>query len=698
MKTIIFYISILFLPFAITAQDDLSVIKSRILKEIFDKSNDVQLTKAVLTFKNINSDGSWPEINYDDNSASNWLPIKHLERLQMLASAFAKPNNVYKGNDEIYQTIVKGLHFWYVKNPRSTNWWQNDIATTQYLGRVLLLMSASERNITEDLQKVLIGRMQTAQGPFTFTGANKLDIAIAYIYRALITNNDKLMNIAVMEAFQPIEFTTAEGLQHDYSYQQHKEQLMISAYGYVFLTGEYQVAAWLAGTKYALDNQKLTSLNNYFFNTYSNALRGGYMDYNLEGRGISRPKALDKTRIADGGLFKDILQTDKTKKEALNIIADRVTGKKSASFDVKPLHIYFWKGDYTLHVRPKYSFNVRTVSKRTVRTESGNKENLLGTVLPDGSVNLVRRGNEYLNIMPVWEWDKIPGVTARDYDTAVILKKQWGEYGSTDFVGGVTDSLYGATVYEQDYDNVKVKKAYFFFDNEIVCLGAGIKSNAPQNITTTINQAWNNGKVLTSSNNKTFQLKKQSEFSDLNWVWHDSIGYYFPKPQNVFVSSQQQSGSWTSINGNQKGTEKGMVFKMWIDHGRNPVSASYEYIVVPGISEKEASSNNIDGTAILSNNESLQAVAQKDLKIIQAVFYTPGELSWQGIKIKADKPCILQIRDFDKSTVKLSIADPAQKLEDVTITINTPELKEKKLTIGLPKAPYGGQSVALEIK
>ncbi|HRN46417.1 MAG TPA: polysaccharide lyase family 8 super-sandwich domain-containing protein [Niabella sp.] len=397
-------------------------------------------------------------------------------------------------------------------------------------------------------------------------------------------------------------------------------------------------------------------------------------------------------------MFKDILQTDKTKKEALNIIADRVTGKKSASFDVKPLHIYFWKGDYTLHVRPKYSFNVRTVSKRTVRTESGNKENLLGTVLPDGSVNLVRRGNEYLNIMPVWEWDKIPGVTARDYDTAVILKKQWGEYGSTDFVGGVTDSLYGATVYEQDYDNVKVKKAYFFFDNEIVCLGAGIKSNAPQNITTTINQAWNNGKVLTSSNNKTFQLKKQSEFSDLNWVWHDSIGYYFPKPQNVFVSSQQQSGSWTSINGNQKGTEKGMVFKMWIDHGRNPVSASYEYIVVPGISEKEASSNNIDGTAILSNNESLQAVAQKDLKIIQAVFYTPGELSWQGIKIKADKPCILQIRDFDKSTVKLSIADPAQKLEDVTITINTPELKEKKLTIGLPKAPYGGQSVALEIK
>jgi chondroitin AC lyase len=273
-----------------------------------------------------------------------------------------------------------------------------------------------------------------------------------------------------------------------------------------------------------------------------------------------------------------------------------------------------------------------------VRTESGNKENLLGTVLPDGSVNLTRRGNEYLNIMPAWEWDKIPGVTARDYDTAVILKKQWGEYGSTDFVGGVTDSLYGATVYEQDYDDVKVKKAYFFFDNEIVCLGAGIKSNAPQNITTTINQAWNNGKVLTSSNNKTSQLKKQSEFSGLNWVWHDSIAYYFPKPQLVFVSSQQQSGSWTSINGNQKGTEKGMVFKMWIDHGRNPAPASYEYIVVPGISEKEVVGYNNEIVSIISNHESLQAVAQKDLKIIQAVFYTPGELSWQGIKIKADKP------------------------------------------------------------
>ncbi|MBK7098505.1 MAG: hypothetical protein IPH58_09320 [Sphingobacteriales bacterium] len=137
---------------------------------------------------------------------------------------------------------------------------------------------------------------------------------------------------------------------------------------------------------------------------------------------------------------------------------------------------------------------------------------------------------------------------------------------------------------------------------------------------------------------------------------------------------------------------------MWIDHGRNPAPASYEYIVVPGISEKEVVGYNNEIVSIISNHESLQAVAQKDLKIIQAVFYTPGELSWQGIKIKADKPCILQIRDFDKSTVKLSIADPAQKLEDVTITINTPELKEKKLTIELPKAPYSGQSAALEIK
>lgn len=114
------------------------------------------------------------------------------------------------------------------------------------------------------------------------------------------------------------------------------------------------------------------------------------------------------------------------KANEIDAAAKRISGKEPAGYGLKPVHNYYWRGDYTQHVRPGYSFNVRTVSTRTIRTESGNNENLLGTVLPDGSTNIVRRGNEYHSIMPAWEWDKIPSVTSRDYDTANTIKKNWG--------------------------------------------------------------------------------------------------------------------------------------------------------------------------------------------------------------------------------------------------------------------------------
>ena len=399
-----------------------------------------------------------------------------------------------------------------------------------------------------------------------------------------------------------------------------------------------------------------------------------------------------------GTVFSHIESVNPNRVNELKIIRERILGTQPPSFGIKPLHNYFWKGDYTIHVRPNYSFNVRTVSSRTIRTETGNKENLLGTVMPDGSMNLARRGNEYFNIMPAWEWDKIPGVTARDYDTAKKMIVQWGEYGSTKFVGGVSDSLYGATVYEQNYDDVKAKKGYFFFDDEVVCVGAGVKSSAPQNITTTINQAWNNGKVLVSENSMVSTMKKKSNFEKAQWVWHDSVAYIFPKQQNISLTNDVQSGTWKSINNSQKGEVKGNVFKLWINHGKAPMAGSYEYIIVPGISDKKIVSYKSSNIQIVANSETLQAVANSELKILQAIFYAPGNLVWGDVKISVNEPCIVQLRDIDKAALMLSIADPAQQYKKMNISIGSSKIKEQKIEIELPQAPYSGQTVTVAVQ
>jgi len=80
-----------------------------------------------------------------------------------------------------------------------------------------------------------------------------------------------------------------------------------------------------------------------------------------------------------------------------------------------------------------------------------------------------------------------------------IIHKEWGMPGATAFAGGVSDSLYGASAYELNFDSVTAKKAWFFFDKEVVCLGAGIRSKAKETVTTTVNQCWLNGSIAIPS-------------------------------------------------------------------------------------------------------------------------------------------------------------------------------------------------------
>ncbi|MCD2425413.1 polysaccharide lyase 8 family protein [Niabella pedocola] len=686
----------------VVAQNEMSTILARISKEVFDETSDAQVTKGILAYKaNMNNDGSWPDIRYDDRSATLWLPTAHLDRIRLFAAGYCNPRSIYAGDETLFRAISNGLQYWCRIRPKSNNWWHNDINTPQHLGQILAMLQFGKKQLPPALQDSVLKVMESARPPSAFTGANKLDIAIHYICRAAVLQDAQLMQTAVDEAFQPISFTTKEGLQNDYSYLQHKEQLQISSYGLVFLIGSYRVAAWLAGTHYAIPREKHTLLDHYFFNSFARTLRGGGIDYNVEGRGISRPNALDKTKIVDNndvaGLFSHILAVSPEQATALAAIKARLLQQEPPSYQVTPGHTYFWRGDYTLHLRPGYSFNVRTVSRRTIRTESGNGENMLGTVLPDGSVNLVRRGNEYLNIMPAWEWDKIPGVTARDYDTAVVMKTDWGVYGSTDFTGGVTDSLYGVTAYTLNYDSVTAKKSWFFFDNEVVCLGAEIHSNAPEPITTTINQAWANGPVIINENGRSRTLDPSRTVVHPRWVWHDSIAYFFPEPSAITISNKEQSGDWSRINYSRKGTVNGKVFKLWFDHNSKPQDASYSYIVVPGIGANNTGSYNPAAVRILSNTADLQAVAQQQLGILQAVFYKPGSVTLNDITVTVAQPCIVQVRNMPSGKAVLHVADPTQQLQAIPLSFTSSKIK-KDFSVPLPKGPYAGQSVSLLVE
>lgn len=685
------------------SQDEFQVIESRIIKHLKADVNVNDLNHTILSqLSTQQTNGSWSDIDYASQAETSWQPLSHLKRIKSFALGFTTSGNQYYANQALLNHIINGLNYWSVHKPRSTNWFQNEIASPTTIGEILVLLNYGKVNLPKNLQDSLLLIMN--QGDvIRAIGANKLDIATHMMYRACITNDQDLMSNAVEEAFKPIVLTNREGLQLDYSYLQHKSQLQIASYGQVFLTGEYKVASWLQGTHFALSGDKLKILNNYLINTYLKTIRGRYIDFNTEGRGISRNDILDKKSITEMAGVNTLLALAKSASpeiaEQINAAEKRITQTHSPSFKIKPSHTQFWKGDYTLHIRPNYSFNVRTVSKRTVRTELGNMENLLGKFLPDGSTNIQRTGEEYYNIMPIWEWDKIPGITSRDYQKDQPTTIEWGESGVSSFVGGVSNGIYGTSVYSLDYNMVRAKKAWFYFDQQVVCLGADINSFARENIVTTINQSWQKGKVFAYADEKLSRVKSKKSFSNPNWIWHDSIGYYFPNSGALEIRNQKQKGSWSLVNASRSKNEvKGKVFKMWLNHGLDPSNATYAYVVTPGISKQEMSIDKQKEIKILANTSTMQAVKNEVLDILQIVFYEAGTLTDQNFTISVDQPCIVLVKNIVAKKPEIHLADPTQKLKELNITIFSKLMeKEEKRLLTLPKGEFAGSTVSYTV-
>ncbi|TCC95757.1 chondroitinase-AC [Pedobacter hiemivivus] len=677
--------------------DAASLIMQRIVLDLRKpvRSVDKAAEKNLATLQ---PNGSWKGIDYKDRTITNWQPNDHLVKLESLVQGYITKDSRYFSDDQTLDAITRAIKYWYDQDPKSSNWWHNEIGTPQALGEILIMLRNGESRIPTDLEALLIERMNRGVIEKQ-TGANKTDVALHYFYRALLTNNQALLASSAAELFEPIKLMHYdEGLQYDYSYLQHGAQLQISSYGAVYISGILKMINYVQGTPYAISNEKLQMFFRYYRETYLKAIRGSYMDFNAEGRGVSRPNILrkntEKSRLITATMI-DPLHAD----EWRSAIA-RTDSTAAPDYKIEPLHKQFWIGDYVMHLRPGYSFNVRMVSNRTKRSESGNKENLFGRYLSDGATNIQVRGPEYYNIMPVWEWDKIPGTTTRDYAEDRLTTKFWGEDGSNAFAGGVSDGMYGASTYALDYDSLSAKKAWFFFDQEIVCLGADIRSNTPESIVTTVNQSWLNGDVLGSGIKGKLGKGKMEVFKGdhQSWILHDGIGYVFPESVDLSLSTNTQKGSWYKINNaHPKGALSGSVFKLWINHGVKPEGAKYVYVVLPGIKNATPLSNFAkSGIKILANTGQLQAVSNEQLNMLQAIFYEPGVLKTSAYTIKSDKACALLIKALNGKVV-ISVADPLQKETNAVISItNNKDGKTMDYPVSFPQQAFAGSTVTLK--
>ncbi|AGA78416.1 polysaccharide lyase family 8 super-sandwich domain-containing protein [Echinicola vietnamensis] len=648
------------------AQNDFDIIMDRIFADFQRIPSTSSLDSQVASLRaSMDVDGSWPDIDYTDQSQTNWQPVKHYERVSVLAKAYSRQGSSYYGDASVLADITDAMNYWLglTPVPYSTNWWFLSIKVPKDIGNILIALRNAPVGIDQALENSMITWM-TKGVSMTVSpgkdGSNLTDIGQHYIMRACLTEDSALMQHAVTETGNSIKVSSGEGIKRDHSYMAHGAQLYIYGYGREYVSGIRNIAVNITGTSYAYPPEKIAIFSDFVRKGFIKTSRGGFADFNAFGRSITR----SGVGRADVNLIEQVRNFDLPAYQAsYDTVIARMRGQEAPDYGVTPEHRHYWQTDYTIHHRPGYMVGLRTVSVRTVKSEMGNGENIKGHFLTDGATYIAVDGDEYFGIYPVWDWNKVPGTTTPAW-TSFPARSSWGTNpGKSSFVGGVSDGEYGASVYDMNDYSTRAKKAWFFFDDEVVCLGAGIYSSSAEAINTTVNQTLLKGNVVADvgAGGVSLGAGEHAYQDDLKWVWHRDVGYVFPDGGHLKLSTQSQTGTWNSINQTQSTAEVSEeVFKLWFEHGETPVDDGYAYVLLPGATTQETADFDVQRFTILANADTVQAVGHPALDMVQVVLYEPGEYDLNGLQLNVNQPCVLILRDAGTAEVKVTAADPSQ--------------------------------------
>lgn len=693
--------------------DDLDIIRKRIVDDLLEPAVNTDEIKQILSSEK--PDGTWPDINYKDVSRTGFQHSRHLQNMLAMSRAFKKPGSPLKGNADLKKGISSALDFWIANDFICDNWWWNEMGTPNLMINIMLVM---DTDLTENQKKegLRIAQRANLHGVGARPGGDLIQIGGMIGKQALFARNEIVMDTVIRLMSSEIKITTGRGLQPDMSFH-HRVDNVISTltYGSGYANAFAYWAVKTAGTKYKLPDSATKLLIDYYIDGISQSMvYRRFPDPGARNRDISRKGSME----ADGvSLPQNLLKTSSYRSRELEEIIEVRKG------ELKPVFTkdrFFWHSSYLTHQRPSFYISVRMHSSRANNMEEPhNEEGILNHHYGDGSNFISITGKEYVDIFPVWDWQKIPGTTVVQ-KPAIPNWRQLAKKGLTDFSGAVSDGVYSVAAFDfaSVHDPLKAHKSWFFFDNEYVCLGAAINSEAEYPVLTTLNQCLLNTEVVVMTKDGESTLAKgEHPLKGLSWISHDGVAYIFPSPATVTVTNKTQTGNWRRINHQAWATEeeeKKDVFSAWFDHGTKPSNAGYEYIVVPAIQKSGIEAYRKKAAiSILSNTAEIQAVQHKGLNISQLVFYKPGKINiGADISIAAESACIIMVKTNGKKITKIAVSDPTEKLKSLQFEISSrvegsgknwkaiwdEGKKASVINVELPTEGYAGQTMILAIK
>lgn len=621
---------------------------SQLLQE---KYFDSAKTKQYLSSQK--KDGSWPDIVYYCTNRSGWRTAAHITRLRVMAAAWSNPASEFHHSRELGEAVKRGIGFWNKENRQSGNWWWNEIHVPMTLGHIFIMTY----DLLHDTPEFKASMPYLEQAKFNYSGQNRIWVAQGVLFRAILTENEKLISAAHREILDEIKYGKVEGIRIDGSFHQHGPQLQFGNYGLSYLNDITVLICYFSDTQWALT--QIAPFRDFVINGIKWTLWKNVMDLAAQGRQIWRDTQTNKNNSI---------------RNSIALLAAKDPAFKAEYMKEPVGNKMFFTSDYMIHRHKNFFASYKANSVRTHAVETYiNGDNLLGRYFSDGIVQVMRTGNEYLNITSCWEWNRLPGTTLPatplvekgNHNPPKVIHFPKNRYlGESTFTGGVSDKeKYGAMIYSMDFDKVKAKKAVFFADDIIIALGSDINSNSPYPVATTVEQSLLNGKV------------EKGE----NWFFHNGIGY---AGKNISLFAGKRKGNWKPLWGAyiESMPDEKEIFQLTIDHGKKVTNGNYEYAIFPNTTAKKMPSV-IKSYQLLANNGTVQAVKLQD-NTIMAIFHKGGKLE----NFTTDSAGAFIITDK-----KIFAADPTQKKRIFNLTLDNKAYKVK-----LPNKEYLGSTIAVD--
>ncbi|WUS99708.1 polysaccharide lyase 8 family protein [Streptomyces sp. NBC_00708] len=655
------------------------------------------------------------------------------ERIRVLAEAFCQPGTGLTGDASLKAAILLAIDHMsaQVYNKSQTqygNWYNWQIGAPQRLLDICVLMHdhLSAEQIAAAVQAIdhFVPDSAVAAYTGTSTGANRIDLCRVLALRGMLDGTATKIALA-RDAISPVfpYVTSGDGLYEDGSLIQHTYVAYTGSYGAVLIDGLAKLFALLGGTSWAITDPQRQIFLNSVEKAYAPFLHDGLMMDSVSGRAISRGVASadplkiqqdDHARghsviasiillglgasadenarwraLAKGWLKRD-RYSDVTSGRTLGVAAlSRVAavlddiGVKAASEPTG--HQAFPGMARSAHRTGQFAASLSLASKDITYYENGNGENVRGWHTGSGMLywwaegDSVGGGQYSDGYWPTVDPYRLPGTTASRKTLADGEGGVWGiARPDTTWVGGATDGTF-ATI-AQDLrglsSTMRAKKSWFFLDDSVVCLGAGITGSDGVGVETVVDNRNLGGagaaKLRIDGRTRLSGEAPGTLVEDARWAHLSGHGgYVFPDGMTLTALREERTGTWSAING---GGSTDPVSRRYVtllaDHGTDPVDASYAYILMPGASELRTMTRALNPLwlDVTENSGARQAVRVPSLGFTGITFWEPGTAG----KVTVDAPLSVQIRERRDGTATVCVSDPNRTVKGCTVTWRRP--------------------------